>query len=561
MQPVGCAQFDHPSFLLLASISSVVPRLLRSSPLRHERFRLFYIGSVGTALGYTMQATVAAWLMATLTPSALMVALVQTASTAPSLLLGLLAGSLADIVDRRRVVLFTQILLLAATLTLGLATIAGIVGPISLLALTFAIGVGFTFYIPAQQALVNDLVPRAELPRAVTLSAVAFNVARAVGPALAGAIAAWLGSGSALLASALFFVWMIVALRRWPSHVRAIPGVPETLLSGVQSGLRYLRHSPPLRAFVIRNLTFTVCASALWALLPVIARDQLELGAGGFGVLLGFFGAGAIAGALWIPRHLQKVSLNTVVTGGMLLWSAAALVIAFAPAVIVAIAGTCAAGAAWVSVLASLSAGTQSAAPAWVRARAVATNLIAMQASLALGSVVWGALASAAGTRVALIVPAGVLMLLLVLSRRVRVALGNEADVTMGVQPPELSIAVEPNPDDGPVLIQVEYRIDPGNVDAFLRAIREIEAIRRRNGANSWRVFRDLEDAGRFVERFVITSWAEYMRQRSRMTVTERELQERVIQLNRSGVPVRVSRLIGVGASEAAPDEGRAGRT
>ena len=369
------------------------------------------------------------------------------------------------------------------------------------------------------------------------------------------------GVGQALLASALFFVWMIVALRRWPSPVRAIPGVPETLLSGVQSGLRYLRHSPPLRAFVIRNLTFTVCASALWALLPVIARDQLELGAGGFGVLLGFFGAGAIAGALWIPRHLQRVSLNTVVTGGMLLWSAAALVIAFAPAVIVAIAGTCAAGAAWVSVLASLSAGTQSAAPAWVRARAVATNLIAMQASIALGSVIWGALASAAGTRVALIVPAGVLMLLLVLSRRVRVALGNEADVTMGVQPPELSIAVEPNPDDGPVLIQVEYRVDPGNVDAFLRAIRAIEAIRRRNGANSWRVFRDLEDAGRFVERFVITSWAEYMRQRSRMTVTERELQERVIQLNRSGVPVRVSRLIGVGPSEAAPDEGRAGRT
>jgi MFS family permease len=541
-------------------ITAVASRLLRSSPLRHGRFRLFYIGSVGTALGYTMQATVAAWLMATLTPSALMVALVQTASTAPSLLLGLFAGALADIVDRRRVVLLTQILLLAATLILGFATIAGVIGPISLLALTFVIGVGFTFYIPAQQALVNDLVPRTELPRAVTLAAVAFNVARAVGPALAGAIAAWLGSGSALLASALFFVWMIVALRGWPHTARAIPGVPETLLSGVKSGLRYLRHSPPLRAFVIRNLTFTVCASALWALLPVIARDQLGLGAGGFGILLGFFGAGAIVGALWIPRHLQKVTLNTVVSGGMLLWSAAALVIAFAPGVIVAIAGTCAAGAAWVSVLASLSAGTQSAAPGWVRARAVATNLIAMQASLALGSVAWGALASAAGTRVALIVPAGVLVLLLVLSRRVRVALGNEADVTMGVQPPELSIAVEPNPDDGPVLIQVEYRIEPENLESFLRAIREIEAIRRRNGANSWRVFRDLEDEGRFVERFVITSWAEYMRQRSRMTVTDREVQDRVVQLNRPGVPVRVSRLIGVGPSEAVSDADRAAR-
>jgi MFS family permease len=535
-----------------ARIASIVTPLLRSSPLRHDRFRLFYIGSVGTALGYTMQATVAAWLMATLTPSALMVALVQTASTAPSLLFGLVAGTLADIVDRRRVVLSTQILLLTSTLILGAATLANVIGPISLLLLTFLVGIGFTFYMPAQQALVNDLVPRTELPRAVALSAVAFNLARAVGPALAGAIAAWLGSGSALLASALFFVWMIFALRGWPKPVRTIPGVPETLLAGVRSGLRYLQHSPPLRAFVIRNLSFSLCASALWALLPLIARDQLQLGAGGFGVLVGFFGAGAVVGALWIPRHLQKVSLNTVVTGGFLLWAVAAVVVAFAPLVIIAIVGSSAAGAAWVSVFASLSAGTQTSAPGWIRARAVATNLVATQASLAVGSVVWGALASAAGTRVALSVSAAVMILLFVLSRRVRVELGNEADVTMGVQPPELSIAVEPMPDDGPVLIQIEYRVDPANRKAFLRAIRAIEAIRRRNGASSWRVYRDLEDEERLVERFVLTSWAEYTRQRLRMTVTDRELQDRVTRLNRPGVPIRVSRLIGVDSSEAA---------
>ncbi|HTS51899.1 MAG TPA: MFS transporter [Burkholderiales bacterium] len=536
-----------------ARIISFVSPLVRASPLRHERFRHFYAGSVGTALGYTMQATVAAWLMATLTPSAIMVALVQTASTAPSLLFGLIAGTLADIVDRRKVVLSTQILLLTATLILGAATLAGMIGPIALLLLTFLVGVGFTFYMPAQQALVNDLVPRTELPRAVALSAVAFNLARAVGPALAGAIAAWLGTGSALLASALFFVWMIVALYGWPKPVRSIPGVPETLLAGVRSGLRYLQHSAPLRAFVIRNLSFSLCASALWALLPLIARDQLQLGAGGFGLLVGFFGTGAVVGALWIPRHLQKVSLNTVVTGGYLLWAVAAVVVAFAPVVVVAIVGTAAAGAAWVSVFASLSAGTQTSAPAWVRARAVATNLVATQASLALGSVVWGVLASAAGTRVALSVSAGIMLLLFVLSRRVRVELGNEADVTMGVQPPELSIAVQPMPDDGPVLIQIEYRVEPKHHRAFLHAIRAIEAIRRRNGAASWRVYRDVEDAERFVERFVITSWAEYTRQRSRMTVKDRELQDRVMQLNRPGTPIRVSRLIGVATSEAGP--------
>ena len=232
---------------MLRSATTLISQLLESSPLRHAPFRLFYIGSIGSALGYTMQATVAAWLMATLTPSALMVALVQTASTAPSLLFGLVAGSLADIVDRRRIILVTQIMLLAATLTLGIATLAGLTGPATLLALTFLIGACFTFYMPAQQASINGFVGRAELPRAVALGAVAFNVARAVGPALAGAVAAWLGTGSALIASALFFILMIIAVRSWKPRELALPGVPETLFSGVQSGLRYARHSRPMR--------------------------------------------------------------------------------------------------------------------------------------------------------------------------------------------------------------------------------------------------------------------------------------------------------------------------
>ncbi len=524
---------------------ALVSRWLQSSALRHERFRRFYLGSVGTAFGYTMQATVAAWLMATLTPSALMVALVQTASTVPSLLFGLVAGTLADIVDRRRVVILTQVLLLAATLALAGATLAGVIGPASLLMLTFLVGVGFTFYMPAQQALVNDLVPRVDLAPAVALAAVAFNVARAVAPALAGAIAAWLGSGSAMLASALFFVWMVFALRGVRAATPSIPGIPETLLSGIQSGLRYVRHSLPLRALIIRNLAFSLCASALWALLPVVARDLLGLGAGGYGMLVTSFGAGAVVGALWIPRHLQRMPLNTVVTGGYLLWVLAVSLVAAVPMVAVAIVGACAAGAAWVSVLATLSAGTQSSAPAWVRARAVSTNLVANQASLALGSVIWGAVASAAGTRIALAVSAAVMLLLLGLTRRVQVALGEEADVT-GVQLPEYAIPTEPMPDDGPVLIQLEYRIDPQDRDAFLRAIYAIEPTRRRNGASYWRVYRDLEHEGRFVERFVITSWAEYVRLRARTTVAERKLQVRVRQLHRSDAPIRVSRLIGV---------------
>ena len=534
-------------------------RIFKTSPLRLVRFRRFYIGSVAVALGYTMQATVAAWLMATLTTSALMVALVQTASTAPSLLIGLIAGSLADIVDRRKIILATQLSLLAATAALGVAALLGMLGPLALLAGTFLIGAGFTLYLPAQQASINDLVARDDLPRALGLGAVAFNLARAAGPALAGALAAWVGSGSALLASASFFVVMIIAIRGWRSRRHPIPGVPETLLSGIQSGLRYARHSPPMRALILRNLSFSVCASALWALLPVIARDQLGLGAGGFGLLSASFGIGAIVGALTIPRQLHRVSLNTVVSAGALLWTAATLLIAATHTTALALAGACAAGAAWVSVLASLSAGTQSTAPAWVRARAVAMSLVAMQASLAFGSVLWGWVASAEGTRIALTASAGAMLALLALGYRVRVKMGDEADITPGLQLPELAVAVEPLPDDGPVLIQVEYQISPENREAFLQAIEKIGPTRRRNGASNWRVFRDLGKEGCFVERFIITSWAEYVRLRARMTVTDRQVQARVRQFQQPGVEIRISRLIGTTARDALPVGGEAG--
>jgi MFS family permease len=339
-------------------------RMLAGSPLRHAPFRLFYFGSIGVALGYTMQATVSAWLMATLTPSALMVALVQTASTVPTLLFGLPAGALADIVDRRRVILVTQIVLLVTTALIGVVTLAGAMGPVTLLLLTFVIGSGFTFYMPAQQASINDLVVRDELSRAVAQNAVAFNVARAIGPALAGAIAAWASSGSALLLSSLFFVAMIASVRRWRGVSRVIRGVPETLVSGMLSGLRYTRHTPPLRAIIVRNVSFALCASSLWALLPVIARDQLGLGAGGYGLLSASFGIGAITGALSLPRQMARRSLNTVVGTATVLGAAAILLLALTEVAALAVVATFCAGASWVSVFASLAAGTQSAAPA-----------------------------------------------------------------------------------------------------------------------------------------------------------------------------------------------------
>ena len=524
--------------------TSLLATLLSSSPLREAPFRRFYIGSVGTALGYTTQTTIVAWLMTTLTPSALMVALVQTASTAPSLLLGLFAGALADIADRRRVILVTQVILLLATMGLGAATLAGAVTPFALLAFTFVIGAGFTFYMPAQSASINDLVARVDVPRAVALGAVAFNVSRAVGPALAGAAVAWMSSGSALLASGVLFIVMIVAMRGLVTPPRPIRAMPETIMSGIESGLRYARHSPRMRALILHNVSFALCASALLALLPVIARDQLSLGAGGFGFLSASFGIGAVVSALLVPRGLHRTSLQTVVRFFTLLWVVGAALIASAGYTAAALLGAFATGASWTGVLSSLSAGTQTSAPAWVRARSVAMNLIAVQVSMALGSAFWGWLASLEGTRVAMLAAGGTLLVFLFLNRHVLLKMGNEADVTPSLNLPDLVIAVEPQPDDGPVLIQIEYRIDATNVERFLEFIHKVERIRRRNGASAWMVFRDLGEDGRFVERFIIRSWAEYVRLRTRMTMADRGLQDQVEGLQHDGVPVRVSRLI-----------------
>ena len=244
-------------------------------------------------------------------------------------------------------------------------------------------------------------------------------------------------------------------------------------------------------------------------------------------------------------------SLNKVVVGAALLWVIATTLVAATTITAVAVVGACGAGAAWVGVLASLGAGAQSAAPAWVRARAVSMNFLAVQASLAAGSVVWGAVASWAGTRVALLASACTLLFLLAVDRRVRVRLGKDQDILPGAQLPDMGIAVEPQPDDGPVLIQVEYRIDPPHRDEFLRLMRKVGPTRRRNGATSWRMFRDLGEEGLFVERYIIDSWAEYVRLRSRMTIGDRQLQEEVARFQRTDTPIRVSRLLGVDLPDA----------
>lgn len=530
----------------MSSIYLFTSQVLRNSPLRHPMYLVFFLATIGTAIGYTMQSTIAAWLMSTLTTSAYMVAMVQTATSTPALLFGLIAGSLADMIDRRKIILVTQWVMLIGVGVLGAVALLEKIHPFTLLLLTFFVGSGFAFYIPAQLASVNEFVTRSELPKALALSAVSFNVARAIGPALAGLFSAKLGAGVALVLSAMFFAPMTWAIKKWKRDKNKIPGVPERILAGVRSGLRYAWHSDAMRALILRNFYFSLSASAFWALLPLIAKNQLGLGADGFGLLFAGFGSGAVLSASLMPNLMKRLPLGNIVTLGVILWAVALSIMTISATSVGGVFAACIAGFSWVVVLACLSSGTQTTAPAWVRARAVSMYLAATQAGLAIGSVLWGVVATFMGLTNTLTASVALMLLLHLSLRKQSITLGAEADVLPHTQIPDLALAVEPMPDDGPVLIQIEYCIEKAAQLEFLQAMHLVGPTRRRSGAVSWRVFRDLSTEDRFIEQYVIASWADYLRQRARMTLSDRELQTEAQAYQKKEVDLKVSRLLGV---------------
>ena len=519
------------------AVTTTLNQVLASSPLRHAPFRTFYMASVGVALGYTMQATMAAWLMAVMTPSEVMVALVQTASTAPAILFGLVAGALSDIVERRHVILATQIVFLVGTLILGIATLFGVMAPWALLVLTFVIGIGFTFYMPAQQASINELVERPDVPKAVALGAVAMNVSRAIGPAIAGAL------------TAVGRVRQCVSrergvLRRHDLRRALVAGAAARAARRARIAADGHRQRPALRAPLVAD------ARDRAAQLHVRAVRELALrAAAGHRArpaasrrrrirrcCSASFGAGAVVAALNIPRALGKHSLQRMVLAASLLWVISATLVAATEHMPLAMVGTFGAGASWVGRVreprrGDAKRGARMGARACRRdeLRDGAGRACRRQRAVGRGGVLAGhARGAARGRRH---VPRAARAA----SPRARAPRRATRTSCSSDQVPALGISDEPEPEDGPVLIQIEYRIDPANRDAFLRAVRAIGPVRRRNGANSWRVFRDLAEDGLFVERYIISSWAEYVRQRSRMTVADRHIQQEIEKHQREG--------------------------
>jgi len=514
------------------------------SPLERAVFRSIWIALVASNIGTWMQSVGAAWLMTSLTPSPLLVALMQTATSLPILLLGLPAGALADVVDRRRLLLVTESWLLLVALTLGVLTLTGAMSAGTLLALTFLMGVGAALDGPAWQAVVTDVVERQDLPAAVSLNIVGFNVARAVGPALGGLVVAAAGPAAVFLLNAASFLAVLGAIYRWRRTGIQSDTPPEDMLGATLTGMRYVRHAPALQAVLVRTGVFIFGASALWALLPVVARQELGLDATGYGIILGSLGLGAVAGAVLLPRLRGALPIDSLTVVATLVFAGTTLALAylrFAPLVLGSMVGG---GIAWMAMTSSVNVAAQTAVPAWVRARAVSLYILVFQGMLAVGAFAWGTLAQQFGNAAALSIAAVALVGGLAATWRWPLHQVQRLDLNYSMHWPDPRLALTPDPADGPVLITIEYRVPAEQARDFTDVMEAMRRFRRREGAVRWDLFRDLGDPDRYVETFVVPSWGEHLREHARVTVDDQALEARRDALLQPGVAPVTAHLI-----------------
>ncbi len=514
------------------------------SPLRQPLFRALWIAAAASNIGTLMQNVGAAWLMTALAASPLMVALVQTATTLPVFLLGLPAGALADVIDRRRLLLFTQWWMLAAAGMLGMLTLMNATTSWVLLSLTFLLGLGNALNGPAWQAIISDLVSRDDLPSAVALNSVGFNLARAVGPMLGGFLVAAAGSGVVFLLNAASFLGVIAVLFYWRRPPRKSVLPTERVMGAIRIGVRYIRHVPALRGTLLQAGIFSFFATALLALLPLLARIELGLGSDGYGALLGAFGAGAIIGAALLPRVRNKISTTQIVRGTTILFALVIASVAYLrdfPAVCaVMVVG----GLSWLMILSLFNSSIQISVPAWVRGRALSFYLLIFFGGMAGGGALWGTMAEFAGIPDTLLLTSAGLIAGLFLTGGRLLTTEGATDTTPSLHWPEHTIAIMPEPDSGPVLVMLEYRIDPGRAKDFADAMKALGRVRRRDGAMRWGLFQDTADPSRYFEIFAAESWAEHLRQHERVTIADREIENSVRSFHIGEIPPRASHLI-----------------
>ena len=514
------------------------------APLRHPTFRMLWVIWMVANICMWMNDVASAWVMTSLTTSPTMVALVQTASTMPVLLLGLPTGALADIVDRRRYLMFTQFWVAGVALLLCLTVLTGTLSAPLLLALTFANGVGLAMRWPVYSALVPELVPRRELPAALALNGVGMNVSRVVGPIVAGGLIASAGSEYVFVLNAVLSMATATVLLRWKREQKASALPSERIFGAIRVGVQHVRQSPHIQAIMLRVFVFFLQSTALVALLPLVARRLRGGDANTYTVLLAGMGLGAIVTAMWLPRLRARMTRDDLVRNGSLLHAAATLVVAFSPNVWLAFPAMLFAGAAWISVANSLTVAAQMNLPDWVRARGMSIVQMSIMAGTAIGAGVWGQIASMTSVPASLALASAAAVLTLVALRGFKVGGRAEEELTpAGVwKTPELAIPVEP--EQGPVLVTIEFHIDPARKSEFIAVMRESRRIWLSNGLLAWELFHDIADPGHYIEHLVDESWAEYVRRNERVSTAYILLREHKLAFHLLDTPPVVRRFV-----------------
>jgi MFS family permease len=497
------------------------------APFHSRTFAAMWSAQFVSNVGGWMQTVAAQWLMISLTTSATYVALVQTAASLPVVLFSVLAGALGDLVDRRRFLLLTQGLMLLAAVALGALALEGLVTPLVLLALIFAVGAGQALTSPTWQTLQPELVPPADRRQAISLGAVNQNLARAVGPALGGVILAATSAGTVFLVNAFTFLAVIAVLLWWHS-TRSAQALPrEHVSEAVRAGGRYVMASPVLRVILLRAALLIFFASAIWALLPLVARNDLHLGSGGYGLLLGSVGIGAVGGAALLPRLNARLTPRVLLCIGSLGLAGVALVLGYVHVTVAVALCLVVGGAAWILALSTLNSLFQLSLPQWVKARGMAYYLIVFQGGNAVGSAVLGITAERAGLTPTYLIAGIALALGPLAGLRYRFQPIPPQDLVPAGDWPQPQLAADTSP-IGPVLVSVEYYAVEGRTEEMVAALEAARFSRRRTGATSWRVWQDAADPSRVVEQFVVATWDEHLRQHERVSVHDQERLDKV---------------------------------
>ena len=513
---------------MIGAMSTAAPSI--RATLRHGAFRSLLGGGTVYFIGNAMQAMAAAWLMVEVSGSSFLAALVQTAVFLPMFLLALPAGVLADTTDRRRLMLGALVVQALLVALMALLFLLGVAGAATLLVLTFLAGCCTAMLSPSWNSGIVDVVPREELPQAITAIGIAYNSARALGPALAGAVYAWAGPGWVFVLTVLGVLALFESVRRHPPRPHPPSRLPaERLWGGMLSALRFARHSETVLAQLVRTGAYSAAGSALWALLPVIGQRQLGLGATGFGLLMACLGSGAVLAGLVIGRLRLRLGLERLVLLGCVVFAVVMAIAALSTIHVLTYGALMAGGASWMSVMSTYNTATQTSVPPWVRARATALHTLCALGSFAIGSAFWGALSDIVGLTPALLVGAAAMAGGLLLARPFPLRMGDTQEVTQVLLSQDLFLAYEPDPEAGPVAVEIAYRVRPEHAQTFLDEVVQLRAPRKRDGATLWRVYRDLADPARYVERFIVTSWADYLHQRARATLADQELEARLL--------------------------------